>query len=133
MLFSINEPPNLEALKDQLTPVITALEPDTCVIGSADFTIRVSGENFGDQSVINFAGFDEPSTLNADGTLSTGVKPSLWANPATVLVKVRNGQQYSNEMSFVFAAAGMQMQTQRQDYGVGRSDRGDERVDERRR
>jgi hypothetical protein len=131
-VFSINEPPSLEALKAQLTPVITSLEPSSCEIGSADFTLVITGENFGDKSVIHFAGFDEPTTLNADGTISTGVKPSLWSSPAVVPVLVKNGPAASEALDFTFTAAGMQMQRQRQDYGVGRSAKGDERVDERR-
>jgi hypothetical protein len=72
---SINEPVSFE------TPVVSALSPDQCVVGDPDFTLVVSGSGFFAGSVINFAGHDEPTTFNEDGTLSTGVKPSLWQDP----------------------------------------------------
>jgi hypothetical protein len=132
-VFSINEPPNLDALKETLTPVLTALTPDYCAIGDPDLTLYVTGTGFTASSVIHFASYDEPTTLNADGTLSTGVKPSLWVNPDVVQVYVRNGELMSTALDFTFAAPGTRTQSQRQNYGVGRSKIGDERVDERRR
>lgn len=98
---SINEPPQLQL---QAKPVITALMPAFCVIGDPDFTLFISGEGFADKSVIFFAGHDEPTTLNADGTVSTGVKPSLWASPTTVSCRVHNGVQPSNALDFEFRA-----------------------------
>ena len=56
-------------------------------------------------NVIHFAGHDEPSTLNVDGTLSTGVKPALWASPVVVEVKVRNGSLTSVPLPFEFLVA----------------------------
>lgn len=100
---SINEPPQLP--EGFGTPVIDALDPAECVIGDADFTLKISGTEFYAGSVINFAGYDEPTTLNEDGTLSTGVKPSLWANPAVVPVFVHNIDKTSNSVEFTFAAA----------------------------
>jgi hypothetical protein len=96
---SINEPPDPAILN----PVIAALTPDSCTIGQPDFTLFVSGTGFSSQSVIHFAGHDEPTTLNADGTLSTGVKPSLWLNPVVVQCQVRNGPVMSNAVDFTFA------------------------------
>jgi hypothetical protein len=55
--------------------------------------------------VIFFAGHDEPTTLNEDGTLSTGVKPSLWGAPVVVTCYVRNGTLASNGLIFTFAEA----------------------------
>jgi hypothetical protein len=75
------------------------------MIGDADFTLFVHGTNFFPGSIIHFAGHDEPSTLNVDGTLSTGVKPSLWASPVVVEVKVRNGSLTSTPLPFEFLAA----------------------------
>jgi hypothetical protein len=96
---SINEPPQL-----QDKPVITALMPAFCEIGGEDFTLFISGANFSDKSVIFFAGHDEPTTLNEDGTVSTGVKPSLWSAPTTVGCRVHNGAQPSNALDFEFRA-----------------------------
>jgi hypothetical protein len=40
-----------------------------------DFDLHVTGENFTTASIIYFAGHDEPTTLNEDGTVSTA---STW-------------------------------------------------------
>lgn len=87
-------------------PTLTALSPDTSEIGAADFVLAVSGDGFTDASVIVFGTYDEPTTLQADGTLTTGVKPSLFNAPDTVPVKVRNGPAYSTPMDFEFTAPG---------------------------
>lgn len=104
--FSINEPQtvSLPLPADVTVPVpsITSLEPADCVIGDPDFTLYVSGENFFADSVIHFADHDEPTTLNEDGTLSTGVKPSLWTEPVTVQVLVKNGPEISAPIDFTF-------------------------------
>ena len=42
---------------------------------------------------INFAGQDEPTTLNEDGTLSTGVNMAMWQGPDTVPVVIKNGPE----------------------------------------
>ena len=86
-------------------PVITALEPDSCAIGDPDFTLYIQGENFTADSVIHFAGHDEPTTHNTDGRLSTGVKPSLWGAPAAVPCIIRNGQLQSEPATFTFTEA----------------------------
>jgi hypothetical protein len=102
---SINEPPPPPDVDDDVRPMLDYLEPGSCVIGDADFTLFVHGTNFFPGSVIHFAGHDEPSTLNVDGTLSTGVKPSLWASPVVVEVKVRNGSLTSVPLPFEFLVA----------------------------
>jgi hypothetical protein len=101
--ISINEPMEIPSQED-LTPVITALDPVACDIGDTDFTLFVSGEKFTAESVIFFAGHDEPTTLEEDGTLSTGVKPSLWEAAVVVECQVRNGQLYSEPVQFSFDA-----------------------------
>ena len=97
---SINEPPQLP--EGFGVPVIDALDPASCAVGDPDFTLKISGTEFYAGSVINFAGHDEPTTLNEDGTLSTGVKPSLWIDPVIVPVIVRNLDKTSNEVEFTF-------------------------------
>jgi hypothetical protein len=97
---SINEPPKLPD-----APVITSLSPDSCAIGDPDFTLDVVGTGFSADSVIHFAGHDEPTVFNEPDTLSTGVKPSLWAKPVTVQCSVRNGLVVSNPVDFVFTEA----------------------------
>jgi hypothetical protein len=89
----------------EVAPTITSLEPAGCTIGTPDFTLFVHGTGFSAGSVIHFAGHDEPSTYSdVDGSLSTGVKPSLWLAPAVVQCTVRNGTMESNAVAFEFAA-----------------------------
>jgi hypothetical protein len=82
-------------------PSITSLDPATAESGAADLTLTVNGDNFNGDSVIVFGDFDEPTTLMADGSLTTGLKPSLFA-PATVPVRVRNGPARSPVSDFTF-------------------------------
>jgi hypothetical protein len=86
-------------------PVLSSLEPASAESGSEDFRIALSGENFTAGSVIVFGTMDEPTTLEQDGTLTTGVKPSLFA-PAVVPVSVRNGPLHSNSVDFTFTEPG---------------------------
>jgi hypothetical protein len=103
---SINEPQTVSLPLPQGVvvpkPAISSISPTSCMIGDADFTLDVVGENFFADSVINFAGHDEPTTFNAPDTLSTGVKPSLWADPVTVQVIVKNGPEVSAPVDFEF-------------------------------
>jgi len=102
---SINEPQTVSLPLPEGTevpkPTISTLEPADCMIGDPDFTLYVSGENFFADSVIHFAGHDEPTTF-ADGKLSTGVKPSLWTDPVTVQVFIKNGPEVSDPVDFEF-------------------------------
>ena len=103
---SINEPqtvslPLPEGVKVP-KPVITGYDPYDCMIGDPDFTLYVTGDNFFNDSVIHFAGHDEPTTLGEDGRLSTGVKPSLWTEPATVQIQIKNGPEISDAVEFEF-------------------------------
>jgi hypothetical protein len=108
MPTSVNEPntPAFEEISGAVKPVITALDPDTCAIGGEDFTLYITGEGFSESTEIYFANQPEPTTLNADGTVSTGVKPSLWGSPVTVGVGVHNGTLVSNIVNFEFTEAG---------------------------
>jgi hypothetical protein len=110
-ITSINEPPGSNVipgggpneLPDAPKPTISAIDPDGCSIGDPDFTLHVSGENFFAGSVIHFAGHDEPTTFDTTAkTLSTGVKPSLWLEPVTVQVQIRNGPEMSAPVDFEF-------------------------------
>ena len=101
---SVNEPATLPEWATE-APIVTSLEPTECTLGDPDFRIYVSGTGFFDQSVIVFAGQDEPTTLESDGTLTTGVNMAVWHGPDTVQVGVRNGPIESNTMPFTFNAA----------------------------
>jgi len=106
MPVSINEPgtPAFEPISGAVTPEITSIEPATCAIGDADFDLVITGTNFTEDTEIYFAGHPEPTTLNEDGTLTTGVKPSLWGAPATVQCQVHTGTLVSNAVPFEFTA-----------------------------
>jgi hypothetical protein len=100
---SINEPPQAP---DMPAPVITALSPESAAIGGEDFTLIITGEKFFAGSVIHFAGNDEPTTFDPGAkTLSTIVKPSLWATPVIVECTVYNGEVQSNAAEFEFTDA----------------------------
>ena len=106
---SINEPQtvSLPIPEDIEVPVpsISSLSPSECEIGGDDFTLDVIGENFFADSVIHFAGHDEPTTYNAEEkTLSTGIKPSLWNEPVVVQCQIKNGPEISNAVDFSFNA-----------------------------
>lgn len=106
MVQSLNEPqtPSFEEIAGAEKPVITALVPDYCAIGDPDFVLHVEGTGFTDQTEIWFAGHPEPTILDEDGSLTTGVKPSLWGSPVTVQVLVHTGTKHSNALEFTFAA-----------------------------
>ena len=105
---SINEPQttSLPLPQDVVVPKpsITSLEPTECAIGDPSFTLYVSGENFFADSVITFAGQNEPTTF-ADGKLSTGINMDVWHGPDTVEVFIKNGPEMSNVEYFTFNEA----------------------------
>jgi IPT/TIG domain len=86
---------------EQAAPAVSALDPSTAETGAADLLLTISGTNFSESSVIVFGNNDEPTTLTPDGTVTTMVKPSLFA-PAAVPVTVRNGPARSQPMDFTF-------------------------------
>jgi len=106
---SINEPqtvalplpPNVTVPK----PSISSITPTEITIGDESTTLYVTGENFFRDSVIVFAGQNEPTTLNEDGTLSTGINMDVWHGPDVVKVAVVNGPEKSNEVDFTFNEA----------------------------
>jgi len=88
----------------KLTPIITALVPTEATIGEETFTLYIEGEGFVAESVIVFAGQEEPTTL-ADGKVSTIVDMDYWHGPDTLPVLVKNGPLQSNPLYFTFHAA----------------------------
>ena len=93
---------------DLETPTATSLEPSTAVLGSPDFDIHVKGTGFVEGSTIVFAGNDEPTTLNSDTDVSTGVNMAVWLGPDPAIpVLVRNPDDQETEpLLFSFTAAG---------------------------
>ena len=105
---SINEPQTVALPVPQGVevpkPSITSLEPSECTLGEPSFTMYVSGENFFADSVIVFAGQNEPTTF-ADGKLSTGINMDMWHGPDSVEVFIKNGPEMSNVEYFTFNEA----------------------------
>jgi len=84
-------------------PVLSGLNPSTAAIGDESFVLYISGEKFVDPySVIVFAGQDEPTSFNEDGTVSTVVNMNYWHGPDVIKVSVRNGTQVSEPLDFTF-------------------------------
>jgi len=106
---SINEPQTVGLPLPQGTevpkPSISSITPTEMTIGDENATLYVTGENFFRDSVIVFAGQNEPTTLNEDGTLSTGINMDVWHGPDVIKVAVKNGPEVSNEVDFTFNEA----------------------------
>jgi IPT/TIG domain len=83
-------------------PTLSAIDPTSAESGTADILLTLTGDKFDQNSVIIFGEHDEPTTLTTEGTLTTMVKPSLFA-PATVPVSVRNGPVHSDSIDFTFS------------------------------
>jgi hypothetical protein len=98
---SINEPAKLPE-GEIPEPHIEGIEPDVVELGSPNFRVYLTGTDFFAASVIVFAGHDEPTTLEDDGSLSTGVNMAVWGGPDVVDVAVRNGNKLSNAVEFAF-------------------------------
>jgi len=106
---SINEPQTVSLpLPEGIVvpkPVITGYDPYECTLGDPDFPLVITGENFFADSVITFAGHDEPTTFDAEAkTLSTGINMAVWLGPDTVQVTVKNGPEVSDPVEFTFNA-----------------------------
>jgi hypothetical protein len=89
-------------------PVLTSLNPDTAVLGSADIVLHCIGSNFTEASIIHFSDQDEPTTFVSDTEVTTGVKPSLGWGAVSLPVYVKTGPVQSDTLQFTFtdAAAG---------------------------
>jgi len=107
---SVNEPQtvSLPLPADVVVPKpsISSLDPTECTLGDDSFTLYVHGTNFFADSVIYFANQPEPTTLEEDGTLSTGINMDYWHGPDTVPVVIQNGPERSEPADFTFNEAG---------------------------
>jgi len=86
-------------------PVLTAIDPNTAVLGDPDLVLHCYGSGFSAETVIVFSDQDEPTTLVSDSEVTTGVKPSLGWGAVEVPVKVRNGDLTSTAFAFTFTEA----------------------------
>lgn len=85
------------------SPTLTSLEPNTAVSGDPDFTLHYRGTDFTENSIIRFAGQDEPTVFIDSTDITTIVKPSLFA-PATVQCSVTDGGAETQSLDFEFTA-----------------------------
>jgi hypothetical protein len=99
---SINEPAAVPA--GVYKPVITALTPPSVPVGGSNTTLYVTGTGFFDKTVIFVNGQNRATKLEADGRLSTVMRPANWG-PQTVQIQVRNGVYSSNVADFTFTPA----------------------------
>lgn len=86
------------------SPTLTALTPNTAVLGSEDVTMVCTGTGFTPQSVINFNTVDEPIVFISETEISTVVKPSIDWGEVAAPVFVKNGSLASETLEFTFTA-----------------------------
>ena len=102
---SVEHPPGSVPPGPNGKPEIEALDPDEIEMGAADTVLHVHGSGFTEQSVIHFAGHDEPTSFVSESEITTGLKPSLWQEAVVVECTVKNGDQESEGPSFEFLEA----------------------------
>src|SRR5580765_6434892 len=113
------EPPDGGGGADPL-PVVSSLDPDTAVLGSADVTMHVHGSGFTEGSTIYFADQPEPIVFVSDTDISTVVKPTLGWGAVTVQVYVQSPDgQKSAELPFTFTEAGREAQAGDRKFPIG--------------
>jgi hypothetical protein len=86
-------------------PVVTALVPDSAVLGSPSFTLHVHGTGFAPDAVIVWNGSDEPTTVVSATEVTTGVDMTTAAVAVAIPVAVRNGDVVSDALPFTFTEA----------------------------
>lgn len=87
---------------EPVVPTIDGLFPNSAKAGGSDLRLHVHGTGFTGESVIVFNDNEEPTTLDATGIVSTGVRAGMFAVPAEVEVKVKTGDEESNILIFTF-------------------------------
>ena len=102
---SVEHPPGSIPSGPGGQPEIEALDPDEIEMGAADTVLHVHGSGFTEQSVIHFAGHDEPTSFVSESEITTGLKPSLWQEAVVVECTVKNGDQESEPVEFEFLEA----------------------------
>ena len=100
---SIFEPPEPEVPE---APVLTSLDPNTAELNAPDITMHCHGTGFTAESVIVFAGQDEPIVFISANEITTGITLSLPWGAVTVPVSVRNADgQETASLDFTFTEA----------------------------
>jgi hypothetical protein len=87
-----------------VSPTLTALTPNTAVVGAADLTLVATGTDFTENSVIVFGGAEETTTFTDATSISCVIEPSS-AVAGAVPVLVRTSTLESAPLDFTFTAA----------------------------
>lgn len=94
------------AAGEPVAPVVSSLNPNSAVLGSPSFTLRVLGSGFTPSSVIIFNGGEEPTTFVSPTEITTGVNMGTAGVAVAVPVKVRNANGLeSAPVDFTFSEA----------------------------
>ncbi|MEO6727080.1 MAG: hypothetical protein ABIP14_17465, partial [Blastocatellia bacterium] len=86
------------------TPILLGITPSSVVAGSAGFTLRVDGENFVPNAVVNWNGSPRPTTFISSVELQAQISATDVANQGTAVVTITNpapGGGTSNPLNFV--------------------------------
>ena len=86
-------------------PTITALAPATVALGAADFTLTVTGTEFGADSVILWDGTDLVTTVTSPTEVTAPVSMATLTTAGVVAVQVRSNGNLSDPASFTVSAA----------------------------
>jgi len=82
-------------------PLISGLLPASTEAGGGAFTLNVSGENFGNASVVRWNGVNRPTTFNSPTQLAAAISAADIAASGTASVSVASPGGISNAGTFI--------------------------------
>ena len=80
-------------------PEITSLEPNTAVLGSPNFTLRITGKNFDEGSKIIWNGSEEVTHFVSDTELTTDVNMSTAGTAGPIGVMIQSSKGITSELA----------------------------------
>lgn len=89
---------------NSVVPTVTSLVPNSAELGSPSFVLHVHGTGFKSNSIIVFAGQEEPTTFVSDKEVTTGVNMDTWLGPDVLEVYVQTDGVNSAPMMFTFVS-----------------------------
>jgi YVTN family beta-propeller protein len=96
-----------QTLNPNPTPTITAISPNSAVVGGAAFTLTINGTNFVAASMVNFGGAAPTTTFVNSTQLTVAIPTAAIASTGTLAVTVTNpapGGGTSNSMNFTITS-----------------------------
>ena len=82
-------------------PSLTAILPDSCMVGEHDFTFVVEGANFVDGALVKWNGYERPTTFVSSTRLDATIDTVHLATAQTVTIIVYNGDgEITNPLTF---------------------------------